>query len=108
VKPPDDMIYIDPWLFPPDPEKTTHRTYPIPFPPESATKASAVISIHEHEDHRNVNTINGIVNSSQALFYGPYSVIRKVLAGGLPISKVVAVSPGSFHTISSSVRIWAL
>jgi L-ascorbate 6-phosphate lactonase len=100
----DDVLYVDPWLVT-DPKRTTHRTYPIPFPPESVRKCNAVISTHEHEDHCNVATVKGIVNSSGATFVGPKSAVSKVAAGGLPESSTLTVKPGSFHKISPSLNI---
>jgi alkyl sulfatase BDS1-like metallo-beta-lactamase superfamily hydrolase len=75
----EDIVYIDPWLVPPDAKRTTHRAYPIPFSPERVTRASAVISSHEHEDHCNVATIKGIVDSAGAKFIGPRSAVSKVV-----------------------------
>jgi len=101
----DDIVFIDPWLVPPDPKRTTHRGFPIPFPPEQVRKAKAVISTHEHEDHCNVATVTGIVNSAGARFIGPQSAVNKVTSGGLPQSKTVTVSPGSLVEISPSMNI---
>jgi L-ascorbate 6-phosphate lactonase len=103
----DDIIYIDPWLVPPDPKRTTHRGFPIPFPPEDVRKASAVISTHEHEDHCNVATITGIVNSAGTRFIGPQSAVKKVVNGGLPESKTLTVSSGSTLEISPAIRLRA-
>ena len=102
----DDIIYIDPWLIL-DPRRTTHRTFPVPFPPENVRKAVAVISTHEHEDHCNVATVKGIVNSAGAVFIGPKSAVSKVTAGGVPESKTLTVSPGSFLRISPSLGVRA-
>jgi len=88
----DDIIYIDPWLVL-DPKRTTHRTFPVPFPPEKVRKAIAVISTHEHEDHCNVATVKGIVNSARAVFLGPKSAVSKVVSGGLQESKTMTVFP---------------
>ncbi len=104
----DDVIYIDPWLVPPDVKRTTHRTYPIPFAPGKVTRGNAVISTHEHEDHCNVATVKGIVESSGAIFVGPKSAVNKVVGGGLPESKTVTVAPGSFVSISHSFKLRAL
>jgi L-ascorbate 6-phosphate lactonase len=103
----DDIVFIDPWLVTPDPKRTTHRNYPIPFPPGDVRQAKAVISTHEHEDHCNVATVTGIVNSSGARFIGPQSAVSKVTSGGLPQSKTVTVSPGSLVEISPSMKIRA-
>ncbi len=102
----DDIIYIDPWLVL-DPKRTTHRTFPVPFPPEKVRKAVAVIATHEHEDHCNVATVSGVVNSSGAVFVGPKSAVNKVTAGGLPESKTVTVSSGSYLKISPSLGVRA-
>src|SRR5271169_5949745 len=69
----DEVVYIDPWLVTPEPKRTTHRVFPIPFPPEAIRKASAVISTHEHADHCDVATIAGILKSTGAVFLGPKS-----------------------------------
>lgn len=103
----DEVIYIDPWLVPPDPRRTTHRAYPIPFPPERVKKANALISTHEHEDHCNVSTIAGILNSAGAVFIGPKSAVIKVVSGGVPERNTLTVSPGSLLDVSSSLRIRA-
>jgi len=102
----DEIVYVDPWLVV-DPKRTTHRTFPVPFPPEKVKKAVAVISSHEHEDHCNVATVSGIVNCAGAVFMGPKSAVAKVTAGGLPVSKTTTLSPGSFLKISPSYGIRA-
>ena len=103
----EDVIYIDPWLVPPDSKRTTHRTFPIPFSPDKVKMAKAVISTHEHEDHCNVATITGIVNSSSAPFIGPISAVNKVVAGGLQKSNTITISVGEVLDISHSMRIRA-
>lgn len=103
----DDIIYVDPWLVPPDPKRTTHRAYAIPFSPETVTNAAAVISTHEHEDHCNVSTVSGLLSNSRALFFGPTSAVEKVLNGGVPKSRVVTLSAGSVIALSSTLRIRA-
>jgi L-ascorbate 6-phosphate lactonase len=103
----EDILYIDPWLVPPDPSRTTHRAYPPPFPPEEVRKALALISTHEHEDHCNAQTIVGICNSSKALFLGPTSSTKKALAAGCRPSRVVALHPGDRYELSSSFRVVA-
>ena len=101
----DEVVYIDPWLVPPDPKRTNHRAYPIPFPPERVRKANAVISTHEHADHCDVPTIAGIVNSTGAVFIGPKSATDKVVKGGFPSSKAITVSPGMQIKISPSFNV---
>jgi L-ascorbate 6-phosphate lactonase len=101
----DEVIYLDPWIVPPDPKRTTHRLHPIPFPPERVRKAKAVISTHEHEDHCNVATIAGIEKSTGAVFIGPKSATDKAINGGFPSPKVITVSPGAQLAISPSIKI---
>jgi L-ascorbate 6-phosphate lactonase len=103
----DDVIYIDPWLVPPDPSRTTHRSGTIPFSPEQVRRASAVLSTHEHEDHCNVQTILGINRVAGAKFIGPRSSVSKVLAGGLAASEITTVSPGDQITVSPTIKIRA-
>lgn len=103
----DEIVYIDSWLVPPDSKRTTHRAYPIPFPPERVKKANAVISTHEHEDHCNVSTIVGLVNPAGSLFIGPKSAVNKVVNEGLPESKTLTLTPGSFVDISPSLSVRA-
>jgi len=98
----DEFVYIDPWLVPPFPPRTTHRTFPIPFPPEKVRKAKAVISTHEHADHCDVATITGIVSSTGAVFIGPKSAMDKAVNGGVAAAKAVTVSPGMQFRISPS------
>src|SRR3984893_4272657 len=62
----DDILYIDPWLVPPDPSRTTHRAGGIPFPAENVRRAKGVLSTHEHEDHCNVATILAIYRFASA------------------------------------------
>ncbi|HXQ92711.1 MAG TPA: MBL fold metallo-hydrolase [Nitrososphaerales archaeon] len=101
----DEIVYVDPWLVPPDPKRTTHRAYSIPFPPERVRKAVAVISTHEHADHCDVPTIAGIVKSTDAVFIGPKSATDKATKGGLPLPKAITVSPGSRLEISPSFKV---
>lgn len=104
----DDIIYIDPWLVPPDPGRKTHRAYPPPFPPEAVRRALAVLSTHEHEDHCNVQTLLGINGSSGALFLGPETSMRKVLAAGFPECRTVTLSPGDEYEVSPSFTVRAV
>jgi L-ascorbate 6-phosphate lactonase len=103
----DDILYIDPWLVPPDPSRTTHRAGGIPFPAENVRRAKAVLSTHEHEDHCNVATIFAINKSASARFIGPRSSTSKALAGGLIQSESTTISPGEQIAISPSVNVRA-
>ena len=103
----DDILYVDPWLVPPDPTRRTHRAYPPPFPPEEVRKALAVISTHEHEDHCNPQTLLGIAGSSGATFLGPASSTKKALAAGYPPSRVVVLSPGDARALSPAFTVRA-
>lgn len=102
----DDILYIDPWLTT-DPTRKTHRAYPPPFPPEEVSKALAVISTHEHEDHCNPQTLLGLARSSSAIFFGPVSSTKKALAAGYPPFRVVVLSPGDSHEISTAFTVKA-
>lgn len=88
------IIYVDSWLVPPDPSRTTHRTYPIPFSPERARRVSAILSTHEHEDHCNVATLIGLHENSRAVLVGPSSVVKKSTRGGFSPSYVREVKAG--------------
>lgn len=103
----DDILYIDPWLAPPDPTRKTHRAYPPPFPPEEVRKALALISTHEHEDHCNPQTLLGIAGSSGATFLGPLTSTKKALAAGYPPSRVVVLSPGDVSALSPAFKVRA-
>ena len=103
----DDVIYIDPWLVPPDPARKTHRVYPPPFPPEAVRSALAVLSTHEHEDHCNVKTLLGMNQSSGAVFLGPKTSTKKALAGGFPERKTITLSPGDKYRISDAFTVRA-
>jgi L-ascorbate 6-phosphate lactonase len=103
----DDIIYIDPWLVPPDSSRKTHRAYPPPFPPGAVKKALAVLSTHEHEDHCNAETLLGINSSTGALLLGPKSSTKKALAAGYPASRAVSLSPGDAYKISPSFNLTA-
>ena len=103
----DDVIYIDPWLVPPDPSRTTHRTYPPPFAPDAVRRALAVLSTHEHEDHCNTQTLLGINKFTDAKFVGPDSSTKKALTAGYPPARVVTLTPGDQHEVSPSFKIRA-
>ena len=102
-----DVIYLDPWLVPPDASRTTHRSGTIPFSPEQVHRARAVLSTHDHADHCDVATIRGINRSAAAKFIGPSSSSSKVLAGGLPSSEIMTVEPGVQIALSPSITIRA-
>ena len=101
----DDVVYIDPWLVPPGPERTTHRVYPPPFPPDAVRRALAVLSTHAHEDHCNTETLLGINRSTGARFAGPRSSVGKALAAGYPPSRVVTLHPGDRHELSPAFTV---
>jgi L-ascorbate 6-phosphate lactonase len=103
----NDIIYIDPWLVPPDPSRTTHRAGGIPFPAEKVRRANAVLSTHDHEDHCNIATILAINKSTSAKFIGPISSTTKVLRGGLLSSESTAISPGDEVAIGQSMSVRA-
>jgi L-ascorbate 6-phosphate lactonase len=103
----DEIVYIDPWLVPPGPERTTHRVYPPPFPPYAVRRALAVLSTHEHEDHCNTETLLGINRSTGARFAGPRSSAKKALAAGYPPSRVVILHPGDGYEVSPSLTVRA-
>src|SRR5271166_3335632 len=101
----DEVVYVDPWLVTPNPPRTTHRVFPIPFPPERIRKASSVISTHEHSDHCDVATIAGILKSTGAVFLGPKSATDKVVKGGVPSSRTATLTPGMRFEISSTIQL---
>lgn len=101
----DEIIYIDPWLVPPDPARTTHRAFPIPFPPENVRKATAILSTHDHEDHCNIATLIGLNKNTDAPLFGPVSSINKALKGGFPESYARKVIPGDLFEISDKIKL---
>jgi len=101
----DEVIYVDPWLVPPSPNRTTHRAGAIPFPPEKVRKAHAILSTHEHEDHCNIETIVGINKFTGAKLIGPKSSTAKAHAAGLSASEIDTISPGDQRAISHSFKI---
>jgi L-ascorbate 6-phosphate lactonase len=103
----DEIIYIDPWLVPPDPSRTTHRVYPPPFPPDAVRRVLAVLSTHEHEDHCNTQTLLGMNKFTDARFVGPRSSTEKALAGGYPPSDIITLRPGDRYQISPSFTVRA-
>jgi L-ascorbate 6-phosphate lactonase len=103
----DDVVYIDPWLVPPDATRTTHRIYPPPFPPNAVKKADVVLSTHEHEDHCNVETLLGLNGAAGAKLVGPSSSAKKALAGGFPSSDIVTLHPGENYFVSPSFEVVA-
>ncbi len=103
----EEVLYVDPWLVPPNPSRSTHRSGTIPFSPEQVGRASAVLSTHEHADHCDLPTIVGINRSTGAKFIGPKSSSSKVLAGGLAASEVITVSPGDQVVLSPLIKIRA-
>jgi L-ascorbate metabolism protein UlaG (beta-lactamase superfamily) len=100
-----DVVYIDPWLVPPDTSRTTHRTFPIPFTPENAKKVSAILSTHEHEDHCNVPTLSGLNKSTKAKLYGPISVFNKATKGGFPLRSIQTVAPRDILNITNEITV---
>jgi len=105
IRTPDAIIYLDPWLVPPDPFRTTHRCYPIPFSPESVRTASAILSTHEHEDHCNIATLIGLNKNSKAPLFGPVSSIKKALDGGFPPMCAKRIEAGDSIQISDGVKL---
>ena len=103
----DDVIYIDPWLVPPDPSRTTHRIYPPPFPPDAVRKALAVLSTHEHEDHCNSQTLLGLNKFTGARLLGPSSSTKKAEGAGYRLSDIVTLVPGDSYDISPSFTVRA-
>jgi L-ascorbate 6-phosphate lactonase len=103
----EEVVYVDPWLVPPDPTRTNHRAYPPPFAPSEVRKAEAILSTHEHEDHCNVATLLGITKSTGARFLGPESSIRKAIAAGYPQSNALILRPGDELRISPSFTVRA-
>jgi L-ascorbate 6-phosphate lactonase len=99
------VIYVDSWLVPPDPARTTHRTFPIPFAPDLVTKATAILATHEHEDHCNVATLVGLSKNTSAPLYAPVSAASKAESGGFPKSKIKTVSPGDIVRISDQIKL---
>jgi L-ascorbate 6-phosphate lactonase len=102
-----DIIYLDPWLVPPDSSRTTHRLYPPPFPPDAVRRASAVLATHEHEDHCNAQTLLGISKYTAALCLGPKTATRKALGAGYPAARVVTLRPNDTYRVSSSFLVRA-
>jgi L-ascorbate metabolism protein UlaG (beta-lactamase superfamily) len=100
------IVYIDPYLVVPDPSEEFHRAIPVPFPPERITRATAVMSTHEHEDHCDEQTVRAFQKNTRALFIGPVSSAAKALAWGYDANRVVTVRPGDKRELTSEVCIW--
>src|ERR1700686_5105162 len=64
------LIYIDPYLVRPKRDSGSHRAIPVPFYPEMISKADAVLSTHEHDDHCNERTLMSIQKNTAAVFFG--------------------------------------
>jgi L-ascorbate 6-phosphate lactonase len=101
-----DVVYLDPYLVPPEPSRPQHRAYPVPFPPDRVNLANAILSTHEHEDHCNVQTLLGIRRNTDAVFVGPKSAAKKAIGGGYPDSRVLTVAPGQEQKISPNLKLY--
>jgi L-ascorbate 6-phosphate lactonase len=101
----EDLVYIDPFLAEPAPDRPFHRAVPVPFPPAEVKRATAVLSTHEHNDHCNPQTLSAFAKLTEARFFGPVSSAAKALDAGYPADRLVTVRHGDEAQVSPNVRV---
>jgi len=103
----ETILYIDPYLAIPAPDIEFHRAVPVPILPDTITKADAILSTHDHEDHCNEETVMAFKRNTDALFIGPVSSTRKAMAWGYPSDRTVVMRPNDIYQISPTTTILA-
>jgi L-ascorbate metabolism protein UlaG (beta-lactamase superfamily) len=82
-------IYLDPFL-----SNHPARLVPAPFPAEVGPPADLVLCTHDHLDHLDLPTIQGIGQSSpHARFVVPAPSVEQVIAAGIAPDRIIGVQP---------------
>ncbi|GIP41247.1 MBL fold metallo-hydrolase [Paenibacillus sp. J31TS4] len=98
------VSYLDPYLSG-DPGK---RQFDPPMLPDEVTNASYVFLTHDHSDHLDPFTLNGIAkSSSQAVFICPAPHAAKLESIGIDSGRIVAAVVGETVTLNG-VRFTAI
>ena len=99
------MIYLDPFLGIGGP--VLFRASAVPLNPRRITLADGVLMSHDHLDHCHEPTLRALAAGTPARFFGPASVVEKVLSFGLPRERVVEVKVGERFTLGDTViTVW--
>lgn len=96
-------IYLDPFfsLYP-------GRLVAVPFPAEAAPEADLVLCTHDHLDHLDLPTVQGLGQSSpRARFVVPVPCVEGILAAGIAPERVVGVQPDEEWELDTA-RIYPL
>jgi L-ascorbate 6-phosphate lactonase len=94
-------IVIDPYLtysvdeIADAPPGLWRRNYPPPIAPEQLRQADLVLCTHDHLDHTDPATLNGIASASpEAVFAGPRSAIEVMIGAGIPARRTRLLEAG--------------
>ena len=85
----DAIVYLDPFLS----DRPTRLIPPL-FAAESGPLADLVLCTHEHWDHLDPHTLQGLAQASQqARFVVPLPIVEQVTALGISLERVIGVQP---------------
>src|SRR5260370_4722878 len=85
----DAIVYLDPFL-----SHRPTRLIPPLFAAESGPPADLVLCTHEHWDHLDPHTLQGLAQASQqARFVVPLPIVEQVTALGISLERVIGVQP---------------
>src|SRR5260370_1293735 len=85
----DAIVYLDPFLS----DRPTRLIPPL-FAAESGPPADLVLCTHEHWDHVDPHTLQGLAQvSQQARFVVPLPIVEQVTALGISLERVMGVQP---------------
>lgn len=108
LRTPNALIYLDPYFGgdPLDCAPHSYRTTQAPINPADITVCDGVLISHSHYDHCQEETLIPMVESTDAVFYGPASAVKEMLSFGMPEERIVEVKVGdTFHIKDATMTV---
>jgi L-ascorbate 6-phosphate lactonase len=85
------------------PYLTWIRTNPHVIDPWKFTNLDIVFSTHHHQDHADIYTVKGTLNSTKCKYVGPKNTCKKFREWGVPDERIIEVRPGDSFTLGDVV-----
>jgi L-ascorbate 6-phosphate lactonase len=85
------------------PYLTWIRTNPHVIDPWKFTNLDLVFSTHHHQDHADIYTVKGTLNSTKCKYVGPKNTCKKFREWGVPEERIIEVKPGDSFTLGDVV-----
>jgi len=81
------------------PYLTWLRVNPHVIDPWKFSRLDLVFATHHHQDHADIYTVKGTLNSTKCKYVGPKNTVKKFREWGVPDDRIIEVKPGDTFVV---------